>query len=94
MDVSEVTRNLSSLGGAKWDMHVRARALAAAGHPIIELTIGEPDEPMAPVLVPAMTQALQAGRVGYSNGHGEAALLDALAAVSYTLLTLPTILLV
>ena len=54
MDVSEVTRNLSSLGGAKWDMHVRARALAAAGHPIIELTIGEPDEPMAPALVPAM----------------------------------------
>ncbi|MEC8038360.1 MAG: pyridoxal phosphate-dependent aminotransferase [Pseudomonadota bacterium] len=80
MDVSEVTRNLSSLGGAKWDMHVRARALAAAGHPIIELTIGEPDEPMAPVLVPAMAQALQAGRVGYSNGRGEAALLDALAA--------------
>ena len=80
MDVSEVTRNLSSLGGAKWDMHVRARALAAAGHPIIELTIGEPDEPMAPALVPAMAQALQAGRVGYSNGRGEAALLDALAA--------------
>ena len=47
MDVSEVTRNLSSLGGAKWDMHVRARALAAAGHPIIELTIGEPDEPLS-----------------------------------------------
>ena len=80
MDVSEVTRNLSSLGGAKWDMHVRARVLAAAGHPIIELTIGEPDEPMAPALVPAMAQALQAGRVGYSNGRGEAALLDALAA--------------
>lgn len=80
MDVSEVTQNLSSLGGAKWDMHVRARALAAAGHPIIELTIGEPDEPMAPALVPAMAQALQAGRVGYSNGRGEAALLDALAA--------------
>ena len=35
---------------------------------------------MAPALVPAMAQALQAGRVGYSNGRGEAALLDALAA--------------
>lgn len=80
MDVSEVTRNLSTLGSAKWDLHVRARALAAAGHPIIELTIGEPDEPMAPALVPAMAQALEAGRVGYSNGRGEAVLLDALAA--------------
>ena len=80
MDVSEVTRNLSMLGGAKWDLHVRARALAAAGHPVIELTIGEPDEPMAPALMPAMAQALEAGRVGYSNGRGEAALLDALAA--------------
>ena len=80
MDVSEVTRNLSTLGGAKWDLHVRARALAAAGHPIIELTIGEPDEPMAPALVPAMAQALEAGRVGYSNGRGEEVLLDALAA--------------
>ena len=80
MDVSEVARNLSTLGSAKWDLHVRARALVAAGHPIIELTIGEPDEPMAPALVPAMAQALEAGRVGYSNGRGEAALLDALAA--------------
>jgi arginine:pyruvate transaminase len=80
VDVSEVTRNLSTLGGAKWDLHVRARALAAAGHPIIELTIGEPDEPMAPALVPAMAQALEAGRVGYSNGRGEEVLLDALAA--------------
>ncbi len=80
MDVSEVARNLSTLGSAKWDLHVRARALAAAGHPIIELTIGEPDEPMAPALAPAMAQALEAGRVGYSNGRGEAALLDALAA--------------
>ena len=79
MDVSAVARNLSTLGSAKWDLHIRARALARAGHPIIELTIGEPDEPMAPVLVPTMSRALDAGRVGYSNGRGEAALLEALA---------------
>ena len=38
-----ITRRLAGLGGAKWEVHVKARELEAQGRDIIELTIGEPD---------------------------------------------------
>ncbi len=80
MKYAAVTDRLAGLGGAKWDIHARARALADQGHDVIELTIGEPDVPTAPALIDAATRAMQAGRTGYSNGRGEPALLRALAA--------------
>lgn len=84
MRYAGVTARLAGLGGAKWETHARARALAAAGRDIIELTIGEPDVPTPPVLADIAAAAMRAGRTGYSNGRGEAALLAALAA-RYTL---------
>jgi arginine:pyruvate transaminase len=80
MRFAAVTDRLAGLGGAKWAIHARARALAAAGRDIIELTIGEPDVATPPALVEAAAAAMRAGRTGYSNGQGEPALLDALAA--------------
>lgn len=80
MKLAAVTRRLVDLGGAKWAVHSRARALKAEGQPIIELTIGEPDVPTpAEVTQPAIDGLLR-GRTGYSNGRGEASLLAALAA--------------
>lgn len=79
MRYAAVTDSLSGLGGARWALHARARALKAAGRPIIELTIGEPDVPTPPALVQAAARAMAAGRTGYSNGRGEAALVAALA---------------
>lgn len=79
MRYASVTDRLAGLGGAKWAIHARARALAAAGRDVIELTIGEPDVPTPPVLAETAVAALRAGRTGYSNGRGEAALLAALA---------------
>ncbi len=79
MRYAGVTQALQGLGGAKWAIHARARALRAEGRRIIELTIGEPDVPTPPALVEAAARAMAEGRTGYSNGRGEPALVRALA---------------
>jgi arginine:pyruvate transaminase len=79
MRYASVTDRLAGLGGAKWAIHARARALKAAGEEIIELTIGEPDVPTPDRFTEAAAQAMQAGRTGYSNGRGEPAVVAALA---------------
>ena len=79
MRYAGVTDALQGLGGAKWAIHARARALRATGRQIIELTIGEPDVPTPPALVVAAAMAMAEGRTGYSNGRGEPALVQALA---------------
>lgn len=79
MRYADVTERLADLGGARWTLHARARALKAAGRPIIELTIGEPDVPTPAPMVEAATKAMRAGRTGYSSGRGEPLLVEALA---------------
>jgi len=80
MRYAAITERLSTLGGAKWEVHLRARALAAAGIPILSLSIGEPDMPPPPELLDCARLSMAAGRYSYSNGRGEPALLAALAA--------------
>lgn len=80
MKQTAITNRLTGLGSAKWDIHLKARALAAGGRDIIELTIGEPDVPTPPELIEAATQAMLAGRTTYSEGRGETGLRAALAA--------------
>ena len=79
MRYAGITDALQGLGGAKWAIHARARALRATGRQIIELTIGEPDVPTPTALVEAAARAMAEGRTGYSNGRGEPALVRALA---------------
>lgn len=80
MRYAPVTERLAHLGGAKWQVHARARAMKHAGEAVIELTIGEPDVATPPELIAVATRAMEDGRTGYSNGHGEPGLLRALAA--------------
>lgn len=80
MRYSALTDRLQGLGGAKWEIHARAREMQRAGREVIELTIGEPDVPCPPELIAAASAAMAAGRTGYSNGHGEPETLAALAA--------------
>ncbi|MDF1606723.1 pyridoxal phosphate-dependent aminotransferase [Hoeflea sp. YIM 152468] len=80
MHYAAITERLAHTGGAKWLIHQRCRTLKAAGADIIELTIGEPDQPPDPRLFEVCHQSMLAGRTGYSNGRGEPALLDAIAA--------------
>jgi arginine:pyruvate transaminase len=80
MRFASVTDRLAGLGGAKWAIHARARAMKASGEEIIELTIGEPDVPTPPRFIETATRSMEVGRTGYSNGRGEPGLLAALAA--------------
>jgi arginine:pyruvate transaminase len=79
MKFASITERLSDLGGAKWAVHVRARALIAEGRDIVELTIGEPDVPPCDSLMEDANAAMHAGRMGYSDGMGEPGLRAALA---------------
>ena len=80
MRYAAITDRLAPLGGAKWEVHIRARAMAAAGLPILSLSIGEPDVPTPAYLLARAHEAMEAGRTTYSNGRGEPDLLTALAA--------------
>jgi arginine:pyruvate transaminase len=85
MRYAAVTERLAGLGGAKWAVHAKARAMKAAnikpgGREVIELTIGEPDVATPPELMAIASKSMLAGRTGYSNGQGEPGLLRALAA--------------
>lgn len=79
MRYASVTGRLAGLGSAKWELHQRARALKAEGRDIVEMTIGEPDVPTPQALIEATTRAMEAGRIGYSNGQGEPGTLAAIA---------------
>lgn len=78
MRYASITDRLSNLGSGKWAVHAAARAKAATGTEIIELTIGEPDLPPDDVLLAECARAMHAGRTRYSNGRGEPAVLKAL----------------
>lgn len=79
MRYSSITDRLAGTGSDKWDIHLRGRALAAAGNPVIELTIGEPDVAPDRRLLDVCAEAMNAGRTRYSDGRGEPALLAALS---------------
>ena len=79
MKHAAILDRLTGLGGEKWVVHERARALQAEGRDVILLTVGEPDVPAPQSLIDATCDAMRAGRTGYSNGRGEAALLQALS---------------
>ena len=79
MHYATISDRLGGLGSDKWAVHLKAREMAKAGINLLELTIGEPDIAPDPILAEVMADALEKGRVGYSDGRGEASLLDALA---------------
>ncbi len=78
MRYASITDRLNGLGSGKWELHLKARAMVAAGHPVIELTIGEPDLPPDRALLDEAARAMYAGRIKYSNGRGEPAVVKAL----------------
>jgi arginine:pyruvate transaminase len=61
-------------------VHRRARALAAEGRDVIELTIGEPDLPVPAALIETAVDAMRAGRTGYADARGEPKLREAVSA--------------
>jgi arginine:pyruvate transaminase len=80
MKYAAITDRLAGLGGAKWEVHALAKKMQAEGMAVIQLTIGEPDVGTPLAMIAEAKRAMDAGRLGYSNGRGEQALLEALAA--------------
>ncbi|MCM2476642.1 pyridoxal phosphate-dependent aminotransferase [Rhizobium sp. CG5] len=78
MRYASITERLAHLGSGKWATHIEARAMAAQGIPVIELTIGEPDVMPDPALLAECSRAMNAGRTRYSNGRGEQSVVRAL----------------
>jgi arginine:pyruvate transaminase len=75
----DITSRLANLGGDKWAVHLKALKMKAEGADIVVASIGEPEIPPSPILMQGCHDALTAGRAGYSNGQGEAGLLQTLA---------------
>lgn len=59
---------------ATYAMAARARALQAAGHDVISLSLGEPDFPTPPHIIEAAAAAARAGQTRYPPLPGTAAL--------------------
>ena len=78
MKFSKLTDRIAELGSDKWTLHLEARKLKEHDEDIIELTIGEPDQPPADILIQKCHESMLSGRTKYSNGRGESNLLDAL----------------
>ncbi len=78
MKFSKLTDRIADLGSDKWALHVEARKLKENDEDVIELTIGEPDQLPAKILIEKCYQSMLSGRTKYSNGRGEKNLLDAL----------------
>lgn len=79
MQVSARVRGV--VGGADdgWGIYYRARAMQAAGQPVVMLTIGDHDIKMDPAIQAALTASMAAGNLGYAPISGSAALRGAIA---------------
>jgi aspartate aminotransferase len=62
------------------ELSARAKAMAAAGEPVLNLSAGEPDLPTPEPIVSAAHRALDEGHFGYTAAAGVPALREAIAA--------------
>jgi len=62
-----------------WSLYYRARAMKAAGEPVVMLTIGDHDIKTDTSILDAMKASMDAGNLGYSSVMGSDALRDAIA---------------
>jgi aspartate aminotransferase len=78
-----LARRLASLRpSATLAMDARARALVAAGEPILNLSAGQPDFPTPPHILDAAQMAMRAGQTRYTDAAGTNELRAAIAAIT------------
>ena len=80
MQLSRRIEGLTGGGSDGWDVYYRASAMAAAGAPVIMLTIGEHDIRTDRTILDAMHDAAVGGATGYAAIPGLPALRQAVAA--------------
>ena len=79
MNLSHRITHITPDGTDGWAVFFKARALKAAGHPVVELTIGEHDIRTDPAILHAMHAAALGGHTGYADIAGTPALRAAVA---------------
>ena len=80
MRQSDRTAFITGAGTDGWEVYYRARAMAAAGERVLQLTIGEPDTKTDPAILRAMHASAMAGNTGYTFGPGKTDLRETVAA--------------
>ena len=80
MRLADIAKRISGLGSEKWEIHMAGKRRAAAGEPMIFLSIGEPDAKPPQAILGEAAKQMNAGRLKYSPGNGEAGVLKALSA--------------
>ena len=61
------------------DVLAKANRIAAAGHPVISMAVGQPSDPVPDAVRKAAERALAAGRIGYTDSLGLPELRHAIA---------------
>src|SRR5580704_12137798 len=79
MRYSTLTDRVAGRGAGAWEVHRRAIELREAGHDVIALTVGDPDQAPPEVLIETTVAALRAHRTGYSRMIGIEKLREAIA---------------
>ncbi|MEI4473515.1 pyridoxal phosphate-dependent aminotransferase [Frigidibacter sp. MR17.24] len=79
MQIGPRIPRIRAAGSDGWEIVYRARALMAAGEPVMNLTIGEPDRTTDPRVLTAMHEAAMGGLTGYTFGPGLPELRRAIA---------------
>ncbi len=80
MNLSHRIENINAGGSDGWEVYYQARQLAAAGEPVLDLTIGDHDFRTAAPIIDAMNRSARGGNTGYSPAPGSVALRRAIAA--------------
>jgi arginine:pyruvate transaminase len=80
MRFSALTERVAGRGAGAWAIHGEAVRLRQAGHDVIALTIGDPDQTPPEALIEATVAALREHRTGYAPTIGYPALREAIAA--------------
>src|SRR5580704_16303543 len=80
MRYSSLTERVAGRGAGAWDIQRNALALREAGHDVIALTVGDPDQAPPEVLIETTVAALRAHRTGYARMIGTEKLREAIAA--------------
>jgi arginine:pyruvate transaminase len=79
MRFSPLTERVAGRGAAAWDIQRNALDLRAAGHDVIMLTVGDPDQAPPELLIESAVAALRAHRTGYARLIGTPELRQAIA---------------
>ncbi|MBV9252387.1 MAG: arginine--pyruvate aminotransferase AruH, partial [Acetobacteraceae bacterium] len=67
MKYSARTKRVTGRGAAGWGVHSEAMRLREAGHDVIMLTVGDPDQAPPEKLIEATIAALRAHQTGYAR---------------------------